>query len=107
MTTQELYQQWENRVLAQGRKEGLDEGFGKGLDEGFGQGRKEGLLLIYVSRFGKAPAAIVKAIGSTRDAETLKAWYPLFVTRSPSDIATALGVTPNRHRSVSRCAGTS
>ena len=84
MDVQKLYQQWENRVLERGLKKGLN----KGLDKG--------LILIYRARFKRVPAAIAKTIRNIQDADKLEAWYPVFSTRSASDIAAALGVGRTR-----------
>jgi hypothetical protein len=74
MSTQDLYEQWEQRVAAKGKAEGL----------------VRTLIATYETRFGPIPAALSSALAKVATPETTERWVGLFVTGSAQDIAAAL-----------------
>jgi hypothetical protein len=91
-----IYKDWERRVLAEGREQGIE------------QGMREALVSSYQARFGAVPAALQTAIDATNDVSTLRRWLPLFTTASDVDIAAAvLPRAPKRTRATSAGTGKS
>jgi hypothetical protein len=64
-------------------------------DEGRREGRYEAmqnnLLTIYRTRFGSVPRKVRAAVERTRDDDALARWVEIFVARSATEIATAVG----------------
>jgi hypothetical protein len=71
---QDMYDQWERDVLAEGRKEGI----------------REAITGTYQARFGTVPPDVVIAVHATSDTSTLRRWNTLVATATPDEIAAAL-----------------
>lgn len=74
MSTQNLYEEWERKTREQGRE----------------QEAKRALTIVYESRFGAMPRAIVEAIEAVHDMATLERWLSLVGTRSQEEVADAV-----------------
>lgn len=105
MNSEQRWAMLEREVMEKGRllgfKAGRLEGRKKGRQEGREEGREEGrqealrsmLMQIYKSRFSKVPRAISNALRAEQSSEQLLAWSAVFSTRSPKEIASALGIS--------------
>lgn len=82
MATQDLYEEWEQRVKSQG------------VTQGVKQGVKQGLVLslasTYEQRFGTMPDPLRSALARVVSAESIGRWNVLFVTASAAEIAAAI-----------------
>lgn len=94
MTTQEMYEQWEQGVTARGRDAGKAEGRAEGKAEGKAEGRAEELVRVlvatYETRFGPIPEALRAALPKLALPDATERWVGLFVTGSAEDIRAAL-----------------
>jgi flagellar biosynthesis/type III secretory pathway protein FliH len=102
MATNDLYEQWKDRVereaKARGRKEGRKEGRQEGRQEGIEWGIQAGvekgmvvtLLGIYAARFGEMAEPLRKALTHQVDASSLERWTALIGTGTAEEIAAAL-----------------
>jgi len=95
MATQDLYEQWEKRMLAKGRAEGRAEARAEARNEGRAEGRVEGLmaslLSVHQNRFGVLPERLRKSLAKKVTIETIGPWLTLFITaRSAEEIAAAI-----------------
>lgn len=85
-STDQVYEEWKQRMLNQGLEEGLQKGRRMGLQ----QGLQQGLLAIYEARFGAVPEDLEAVIGRTHDADLLRRWFTLVTTAPASEISAKL-----------------
>ena len=101
MSTQDLYEEWRQKVENAGIEKGIDLGRKEAQDRydewkqrteqaGVERTRKQVLLEVYEARFGAVPADLRATIEATHDESTLHAWFKLAITRSPEEIAEAI-----------------
>jgi hypothetical protein len=90
MSTQDLYEQWEKRVTAEGMAKGRAEGMATGRAEGKAEGLVRTLIAMYETRFGPIPVEVSSALAKVAAPEATERWVGLFLTGSADDIAAAL-----------------
>lgn len=86
MSTQDLYEQWEQQVTAKGKAEGKAEG----RAEGEAKNLVRTLIATYETRFGPIPETLRTALPMVASPEMTERWVGLFVTGAAADIAAAL-----------------
>jgi hypothetical protein len=75
MTTAELYEYWKDQHKREGAEEALH----------------DALRAAYEARFGPMPEDVAAAVETTHDSATLRRWVQIIATRTPEDIASAVG----------------
>ena len=80
MSSQDLYEQWEQATIA------------KGLEKGLEKGAKRTLAMLYEARFGAIPPTIADAIEQTHDTAVLERWVVIVGTKSREEVAAAVRV---------------
>ena len=94
MATQDLFEEWKQRLVQQGRQEGVQQGRKEGVQQGREEGRKESraeaLVTVYEARFGSVPdelRAVLQRVGEEEDAPR---WLVVVSTRPEQEVTEAL-----------------
>jgi hypothetical protein len=111
MATQDLYEQWKERMVQQGIQQGIQQGVQQGVQQGLQRGAAQVLIAVYEARFGAVPARLRAAIEAVaRTDEGLSRWAEILSTRSQKEVADALlatgGARPARAPARRRSRGT-